>query len=358
MKLFLISNMYPSNTHPVYGIFVKNFEISMIAQNVSITAKSVIRGRGKNTFEKIYKYLCFIISIQYNGLVKKFDLVYVHYINHTSIPVLLLSLFRPSIKLVINSHGGDIFLRSAFSKIIGPLRKRLIMKSSLVVCPSEYFKEVLLERFHLNHSKIFVSASGGINLNLFKPQAVVKSGFTIGFISRIDENKGWDIFIDAINYLVKTNILSEFKAVMVGGGKFGEELFELINKYDLNHYINYLGPKSQSELPSIINSFDLFVFPTLREEESLGLIGLEAMACSVPVIGSKMAGLENYIRNHENGFFFEPGNSIDLAKKIIIFNSFSKEEKEKMRKKAYETALIFDEKKVRSELKQKLETLL
>lgn len=51
---------------------------------------------------------------------------------------------------------------------------------------------------------------------------------------------------------------------------------------------------------------DLFVFPT-QLEESLGLVGLEAMACGVPVIGSCIGGLTDYIEEGTNGFFSSRG---------------------------------------------------
>jgi glycosyltransferase involved in cell wall biosynthesis len=51
----------------------------------------------------------------------------------------------------------------------------------------------------------------------------------------------------------------------------------------------------------------------------LGLVGLEAMACGVPIIGSKIGGLRDYLQDGYNGFFFEPGNGTDLASKILQF---------------------------------------
>lgn len=54
MKILLISNMYPSKEHPVFGIFVKNFE-SGIVENGGVVYRSVIEGRSKNAIEKIFK---------------------------------------------------------------------------------------------------------------------------------------------------------------------------------------------------------------------------------------------------------------------------------------------------------------
>lgn len=66
--------------------------------------------------------------------------------------------------------------------------------------------------------------------------------------------------------------------------------------------IKYIGPIPYHSLPEIYCTLDLFIFPTCLEE-SLGLVGLEAMACEVPVIGSYIGGLKDYIKDKENGFF-------------------------------------------------------
>lgn len=49
------------------------------------------------------------------------------------------------------------------------------------------------------------------------------------------------------------------------------------------------------------------------------LVGLEAMACEVPVIGSYIGGLKDYIKDKENGFFFTPGNAEELSNKIELY---------------------------------------
>ena len=63
----------------------------------------------------------------------------------------------------------------------------------------------------------------------------------------------------------------------------------------------------------------VFIFPTERQTECLGLVGLEAMACDISVIGAQIGGLRDYLKDGYNGFFFEPGSATDLALKIRNF---------------------------------------
>ena len=93
-------------------------------------------------------------------------------------------------------------------------------------------------------------------------------------------------------------------------------------------------------------SVDLFIFPSENKSESLGLVGLEAMAASTPVIGSNIGGIATYINDGENGFLFEPKNSMELANNIIKYMDSSAKEKNFMMNMAYKTALNYESSKV------------
>jgi len=95
---------------------------------------------------------------------------------------------------------------------------------------------------------------------------------------------------------------------------------------------------------------DVFVFPTYRVDESLGLVGLEAMSCGVPVIASNMGGPKGYINSGVNGLLFTPKDADDLASKIMTYNNYRGDKKTNMIKSAEKTAADYDSKKVKNEL--------
>jgi glycosyltransferase involved in cell wall biosynthesis len=189
-----------------------------------------------------------------------------------------------------------------------------------------------------------------------KENVKINEIFTIGYVSRIDYNKGWDVFIRAIAFL-KQEAIFEFKAIMVGGGEEVSACLALIKRNKLENIISYVGGKSQDELFLFYNKLDVFIFPTLLNE-SLGLVGIEAMASKVPVIASHIGGITDYLINDINGYFFKVGDYKDLAYKIKKYFILIEEDKTRMKENSLMTAMKYDANHINTMLVRKLFELL
>jgi glycosyltransferase involved in cell wall biosynthesis len=352
MKVLLISNMYPSESNPTYGVFVKTFENQLVKEGFEIK-KAVISGRARSRLNKFYKYLLFfrdVFSSVKNG---EYDLIYVHYINHSLLPLIFVKR-KPKTALVVNAHGSDVVTTTRLSLLVQKIVAPIIKEADLLVVPSEYFKNIVYEKFSVSKDRLFVSPSGGINLSFFRPLNIRKINgiHTIGYVSRIDKGKGWDTLLFAVKQLLQCNI-TDFKVLMIGCGEQLGEFKAMIKDLDLIDHIDYLGEIPHDSLPQYYNRMDVFAFTT-RRYESLGLVGLEAMACGVPVVGSEIGGLKSYIKPGINGEFFEPGNATDLANKLARMIETEKPELSIMGLNAIETAGEYDSNLIRSELINRL----
>ena len=67
-------------------------------------------------------------------------------------------------------------------------------------------------------------------------------------------------------------------------------------------------------LAEIYSASDVHVLPSLSE--GLGQVGLEAMACGTPVVGSRVGGVPDYVLDGRTGLLFEAGRAGDLAEKL------------------------------------------
>jgi glycosyltransferase involved in cell wall biosynthesis len=70
---------------------------------------------------------------------------------------------------------------------------------------------------------------------------------------------------------------------------------------------------ARSDLPTIYPAADAFVFPTLYE--TFALVCLEAMASGLPVLASPVGGIEDYLRDGENGLHIQR-DAADIAAKL------------------------------------------
>lgn len=346
-KILIISNLYPSPKHPFFGSFVKNFEDQLINDNRVEYVKGIyIKGIRTNTIKKIFDYLFFYLKIIYYSAFFRYDLIYVHLISHSTLPLRLVNCFK-KLPLIFNIHGEDLLVTTNLAKWLLTHSLPLIKKAKYIVVPSHFFKSIT-ENILSDYpkEKIIISASGGIKESFSPGEFNVpnNNNLRIGYVSRIDRGKGWDVLLDALSKLKNEEINLDVN--IVGGGPQEDLLIDKIKRLNLSN-VNYIGPIAHDKLPSFYQSIDLFVFPT-KLRESLGLVGLEAMACGVPVIGSKIGGLTDYIKDGKNGFFFDVDNSNDLARKIRHFYSLTSERKLLMRKEAILTADQYKEDKVAS----------
>lgn len=333
--------MYPSADDPVYGTFVKVFTESVEKLNYKGTTKLVaIKGRSKMP-AKLWKYISFYLREFAALAFRRYDIVYVHTITFPILPIKIVSLFR-RLPLIFNTHGTDLLGTARSTQLLRRLARHTVGKALAIVSPSEYFKERIKEYLpDYPSEKIFVSPSGGVDTSLFRPTPKKETGITtIGYVSRIDHGKGWDLFIEAVANLTKEGY--KIKAIMAGRGSEEPLLKDAIKRYGLENTVSYIGPVAHNCLPEVYNRFDVFAFTTTTTTESLGLVGIEAMACGVPVIGSNFAGPKCYISDGLNGYLFRKGDATDLTLKLKKYLDSTPYEKESLSKGARCTAKNYD----------------
>lgn len=360
IRLLTVANMYPSDKDPVYGTFVRNFVDETKRLNPS--GKNdivVIKGRRCNAIAKLAAYISFYTRLTARLLFGKYDLIYIHTITFPIPPVRLIGLLK-QLPIVFNVHGDDVLPSGKLKKVLKKIAIPEVRKAKMVVSPSEYFKNVLLEEIPgLEAEKIFVSPSGGIDAKFFTNKPAEASGDNIpciGYVSRIDIGKGWDTFLHALSILQSRGI--RFKAVIAGRGAQTPMMLKMVSDLKLNDCVEYIGPVSQNDLPKLYASFEIFAFPSTRRNESLGLVGIEAMAAGVPVIASNMAGPAGYVSHGSNGYLFSPGDHTELASQIENYLMLPLPEKAAMKKNAIATACSFESSKVSNALFNKLKTLI
>lgn len=132
------------------------------------------------------------------------------------------------------------------------------------------------------------------------------------FFGRLTIEKGAKTLLKAW-----TKVNPEIPLKMIGEGDLQAELEQFVAQNNLTN-VEILGRKPREETLKIVKGAAAFVFPS-QWYEGLPMTIIEAFACGVPVIGSKLGAAATVIEDGKTGVHFTPGDADDLAAKVNQF---------------------------------------
>lgn len=147
-----------------------------------------------------------------------------------------------------------------------------------------------------------------------REQLGLDGSFTVGIVGRIEPQKGQYLVIDAIEKLIIQGI--DARALIVGHPMNEEYLAELqsdVVARGLSERILFTGFTREAQI--MMQLFDVMVLAT--ENETFGLVLIEAMMCGVCSVASDSGGPLEIIDNGINGLLFKTFDAEDLADKLI-----------------------------------------
>ena len=155
--------------------------------------------------------------------------------------------------------------------------------------------------------------SSGINLDDIKSIEVSKKIFDTCFMGDIIPRKG---ILDLILAWKRvTNHLKDAKLLIIGKGNksYLRKLNSVIKKLELQKHIIFAGFVPENQKYKLLKSSKIFIFPSYAEGDPI--VVREALACELPVVAYKLAGLVE--RYNDCILFSEIGDSNDMAKKTL-----------------------------------------
>jgi N-acetyl-alpha-D-glucosaminyl L-malate synthase BshA len=247
------------------------------------------------------------------------DLLHVHYAIPHSVSALLARqmLAARGIRLpfVTTLHGTDITLVGLDRGYL-PITRYAIQESDGVTSISNYLKEKTLEDFEITRPieviPNFVNcdeyvpikdegARAKARLRLAKPgEAILMHLSNFRPVKRV---------VDVVK--VFAGVVRELPAqlVLVGDGPDRSAAEWLAHDLQINDKVHFMG--KQERVDQLLPLADLMVMPS--ELESFGLAALEAMACKVPSIATRVGGVTELIDDGVTGLLYPVGNVEDMA---------------------------------------------
>jgi glycosyltransferase involved in cell wall biosynthesis len=161
--------------------------------------------------------------------------------------------------------------------------------------------------------KIRIAHEHYINFDEFKLTTDVGSRpEMIGFIGRLDAEKGIMNFIEAIPEILGSRPDARF--MIIGDGNQKEMAQKFVEENRIGDRVKLAGWVPHSELPSHLNTMKLLVIPSYTE--GLPNTMLEAMACGTPVLANAVGSIPDYIKDGDNGFIMENNSSECIARHV------------------------------------------
>lgn len=133
-------------------------------------------------------------------------------------------------------------------------------------------------------------------------------------IGRLSDEKGQKYLIEAMNTIVKK--IPDVICYIGGTGPAHDTLQKQIVASHLEDTVKLIGFVPDESMSLWMNSADLFVLPSLAEGNPT--VMFECLGCGIPFIGTKVGGIPEVINSDDYGLLVDPGNSNDLAEKILM----------------------------------------
>ncbi len=191
-----------------------------------------------------------------------------------------------------------------------------------IIAISEAIRERLVN-FGVPSNKVSV-VYNPIDTKLFYPRhkSVCRKKFDlplkstiIGSIGRLHQGKGYETFLKAATYVKQTH---KPIRLLIAGQEWEEGYrAKLVNlAYHLDLTEDLILMDWQQDASCLISSLDILILAPTRNE-GFGRTLAEAMACEVPVIGSRLGGINEIIEDKRDGLLVSPDDENSLAKAII-----------------------------------------
>jgi L-malate glycosyltransferase len=247
------------------------------------------------------------------------DLLHVHYAIPHSVSALLARQMlagRRKLPFVTTLHGTDITLVGLDRSYL-PITRYAIQESDGVTSISEYLKDKTLADFGVTRDIAVVP--NFVNCNVYQPyQDESKRALERARFARPDEKilihlsnfRPVKRVVDVVKVFAQVAAQVPAQLILVGDGPDRSAAEWLAHDLKIHSRIHFLG--KQERVNELLPLADLMVMPS--ELESFGLAALEAMACKVPSIATRVGGVPELIDHGETGLLYPVGAVDDMAK--------------------------------------------
>jgi glycosyltransferase involved in cell wall biosynthesis len=211
-------------------------------------------------------------------------------------------------------HAADLFReRAALADKID--------RAAFIVCISNFHREFFLK--HGARPEQLHIAYCGIDTSHFAPRLRERSPgepFRIRSSGRLVEKKGFDWLVRACELLRDRGV--NFECVIAGSGPLETALRDQIRAANLEPLVTVTGkPLNQEDIPDFMHGGDAYCLPCVwasdDDVDGLPQMLMEAMACGLPAVSTRLVGIPDLILHEQTGLLVEPKRADEIADALI-----------------------------------------
>lgn len=244
------------------------------------------------------------------------DLLHVHYAIPHSVSALLarhMLAGRKRLPFVTTLHGTDITLVGLDRSYL-PITRFAIAQSDGVTSISSYLRQKTVEDFDVRRPIEVIP--NFVNCDEYKPlgegRAAARARYACGgekILLHLSNFRPVKRVLDAVEVFARIAQQIPSRLLMVGDGPDRSAAEWLVNSKGLQHRVQFLG--KQDRVHDLLPVADLMLMPS--QLESFGLAALEAMACRVPAIATRVGGVPELVEDGVTGMLFAVGDVEGMA---------------------------------------------
>lgn len=245
------------------------------------------------------------------------DVIHAHWLIPQGLALAILGvLVKDMPPWICTSHGGDLL--GLNGPLLIRLKRWIIHSTSLLTVVSN----TMMDRARSLGAKMEqrqIVSMGVDTKTLFTPDRAVPRGDNqLLFVGRLVEKKGVSYLLDAMQYILKQR--PDTRLSIIGDGPMEHALKRKADHLGVSHAVTFHGSVNNAETPGFYKRAAVFVAPSIvtaqGDQEGLGLVLVEALACECPVIASDLPAIRDVVIDGVNGLICRQKDSADLAAKV------------------------------------------
>lgn len=320
MKILFLSGA--SSIHTVRWVNTlaeRNHEVVLVSQKNHQEGKNIIQKKVKVIYlpiAGIKGYYLNAYALRKIYAKETFDAVNVHYASGYG----TLARIAKLPEIILNVWGSDVYdfpYESGIKEFI--LRKNLAYAAQLVSTSHSMKKQT--EKF-LNSKKGIEVIPFGVDTEKFKPEEgkSKRRNFVFGTVKTLSSKYGIDTIIEAFMIFLKKIPADKRKLAQLkiyGTGELEEKLKKIVQAKNLGHQIYFGGYIENTRVPDALREMDVFLLGSRMQSESFGVAAVEAMACGLPVIATRVSGFKEVMEDEKTGFLVPVDDATGMAEKML-----------------------------------------